>query len=51
MRIFYWSKSEQREKAENLKFEIWFTDDHVRDYSALSDFRLIFCDKWQMIEQ
>ena len=23
----------------------------VRDYSALIDFRLIFCDKWQMIEQ
>ena len=28
-----------------------YISSHVRDYSALIDFRLIFCDKWQMIEQ
>ena len=27
------------------------TGECVRDYSALIDFWLIFCDKWQMIEQ
>ena len=44
---------------EIIQSTLWFKSmtqgdakcNYVRDYSALIDFRLTFCDKWQMIEQ